>query len=91
MEIVVLRAIAKQVAIDSWCWCHDREVYRPQPRIDNDILVPIADKLSEYAENQPWDEVNDLSEDVRTVILESLKIPSETQNPPVVTITTVQW
>ena len=68
MEIVVLRAIAKQVAIDSWCWCHDREVYRPQPRIDNDILVPIADKLSEYAENQPWDEVNDHSEDVRIII-----------------------
>ena len=46
VEIVVLRAIAKQVAIDSWCWCHDREVYCPQPRIDNDILVPIDDKLS---------------------------------------------
>jgi hypothetical protein len=53
VEICVLRAIAKQVAIDFWCWFHDREVYH-QPRIDNDILVLIADKLSEYAENQPW-------------------------------------
>ncbi len=40
----------------------------PQRRIDNDILVLIADKLSEYAENQPWGEVNDLSEDVQIII-----------------------
>ena len=66
MEIDVLQAIAKQVAIDFWYWFHDREVY-PQPRIDNDILVLIADKLSEYAENQPWGEVNDLSENVRII------------------------
>ncbi len=28
----------------------------------------IANKLSEYAENQLWGEVNDLSEDVRIII-----------------------
>ncbi len=67
VEIDVLRAIATQVAIDFWSWFLDREVY-PQPRIDNDILVLIADKLSEYAENQPRGEVNDLSEDVRIII-----------------------
>ncbi len=67
VKIDVLRAIAKQVAIDFWCWSHDREVY-PQPRIDNDILVLIADKLSEYAKTQPRGEVNDLSEDVRIII-----------------------
>ena len=65
--LFVLWAIAKQVAIDFWCQSHDRDVY-PQPRIDNDILVLIADKLSEYAENQPWGEVNDLSEDVQIII-----------------------
>ena len=65
--VFVLWAIAKQVGIDFWCWSHDREVY-PQPRIDNDILVLIADRLSEYAENQPWGEVNDLSEDVQIII-----------------------
>ncbi len=39
---------------DCWCWYHDREVYH-QPRIDNNILVLIVDKLSEYGENQPWE------------------------------------
>ena len=45
VEIDVFWAIAKQVAIDFWCWYHDREVY-DQPRIDNDILVLIANTLS---------------------------------------------
>ncbi len=67
VEIDVLWAIAKQVTIDFWCWSHDRKVY-PQRRIDNDILVLIADKLSEYAKNQLWGEVNDLSEDVWIII-----------------------
>ncbi len=67
VEIDVLRAITKQVAIDFWYWFPDREVY-PQPRIDNNVLVLIADKLSEYAKNQPWGEVNNLSEDVRIII-----------------------
>ena len=53
VEIDIFWAIAKQVAIDFWCWFHDREVYH-QPRIDIDILVLIANKLSEYAKNQPW-------------------------------------
>ena len=37
---------------DRWCWYHDREVHH-QPMIDNNILVLIANKLSEYVENQP--------------------------------------
>jgi hypothetical protein len=51
------------VAIDFWYWFWALEVY-PQPRIDKDILVLIANKLSEYAGG----EVNDLIEDVRVII-----------------------
>lgn len=57
-ELDVLRAIAIQVLIDFWNWFWAFPVY-PQPRIDRDILVLIADKLSEYAGG----EVNDLIED----------------------------
>jgi hypothetical protein len=63
VEFDVLRAILLQVAIDFWYWFWALEVY-PQPRIDKDILVLIANKLSEYAGG----EVNDLIEDVRVII-----------------------
>ena len=63
VEFDVLRAIALQVAIDFWYWFWALEVY-PQPSIDKDILVLIANKLSEYAGG----EVNDLIEDVRVII-----------------------
>ena len=63
VEFDVLRTVALQVAIDFWYWFWALEVY-PQPRIDKDILVLIANKLSEYAGG----EVNDLIEDVRVII-----------------------
>ena len=44
--------LQNKVAVDFWCWYHDREVHH-QPMIDNNILVLIANKLSEYVENQP--------------------------------------
>ncbi len=63
VEFVVLRAIALQVNIDFRNWFWAVKVY-PKPIIDKDILVLIANNLSEYAGG----EVNDLIEDVRTVI-----------------------
>ena len=63
VEFDVLRAIALQVAIDFWNWFWALKVYS-QPRIDKDILVLIANKLSEYAGG----EVNDLIEDVWVII-----------------------
>ena len=63
VEFDVLRAIALQVAIDFWNWFWALKVYS-QPRIDKDILVLIANKLSDYAGG----EVNDLIEDVWVII-----------------------
>ena len=63
VEFDVLRAIALQVNIDFRNWFWAVNVY-PKPSIDKDILVLIANKLSEYAGG----EVNDLIEDVRVII-----------------------
>ena len=63
VDFDVLCAIALQVNIDFWNWFWAVKVY-PKPSIDKDILVLIANKLSEYAGG----EVNDLIEDVWTVI-----------------------
>ncbi len=62
VEFDVLRAIALQVNIDFRNWFWAVKVY-PQPIIDKDILVLIANNLSEYAGG----EVNDLIEDVLVI------------------------